>query len=105
MASACAVVPSEWNERICVCSFLHWTAAQAKAMLLREIIRFDINKRRDKSRLYKDTEGFSRIGQQRRLKPATPFVMLLHTRLSVFITRSILSHTNPHNTLPCPDRT
>jgi len=31
---------------------LHWTAAQAEAMLLREIIRFDINKKRDKLRLY-----------------------------------------------------
>jgi|GEM_PF-6494037 len=55
-ALACAVVPSEWNERTCICSFLHWTAAQAKAMLLREILRelfrFGINKRRDKSRLY-----------------------------------------------------
>jgi len=30
----------------------HGTTAQAKAMLLQEIIRVDINKRRDKSRLY-----------------------------------------------------
>ena len=105
MASACAAVQCK-KEQTHIRSFHQLgTTAQAKAMLLRELFRFNINKRRDKSRLYKDTEGYSRIGQQRRLKPATPFVMLLHTRLSVFITRSILSHTNPHNTLPCPDRT
>ena len=38
MALACAVVPSGWNERIGL-FFLHWTAAQAKAVLLRLILR------------------------------------------------------------------
>ena len=43
-ASACAVVLREWNDCIRL-FFPHWTAAQAKAvllrgLLLREIIRF-----------------------------------------------------------------
>ena len=38
MALACAVVPSEWNERMRG-FFLYWTAAQAKAMLLHLLLR------------------------------------------------------------------